>query len=263
MSIRPGKYIEYDFPLFEVNRLAVKEANAKKPIYTMHKWWARRLSCVFRTILLASAIDWEDWDRLEPWKRNRNGDFVDKDGNKIADATEYHRRVRREGQNSAWERLYYRLDDEANAVIRWAFTKWKDRPHPPSPSPCGRGGAEGGGEVCAPPERLVDYLASLGISFGDPEWWTKIDWDSREPITVLDPFMGGGTTIVEALRLGANVIGVDLNPVAWFIVKKETDGCDLEELERAFKQVEAAVAEEIKSYYKTVCPCCGELADVM
>jgi len=29
------------------------------------------------------------------------------------------------------------------------------------------------------------------------------------------PFMGGGTTIVEALRLGCKVIGVDLNPVAW------------------------------------------------
>jgi len=68
VSIRPGKYIEYDFPLHEVNRLAVKEANAKKPIYTMHKWWARRLSCVFRTILLATAIEWEDWDAVEPFK---------------------------------------------------------------------------------------------------------------------------------------------------------------------------------------------------
>ncbi|MGD9496492.1 MAG: DUF1156 domain-containing protein [Armatimonadota bacterium] len=82
---RPGKYIEYDFPLHEVNRLAVKEANAKKPIYTMHKWWARRLSCVFRSILLASAIDWEDWDRLEPWQRDSDGDFVDAEGNKITD----------------------------------------------------------------------------------------------------------------------------------------------------------------------------------
>src|SRR5512136_802678 len=77
---RPGKYIEYDFPLREVNRLAQREANAKKQIYTMHKWWARRLSCVFRTVLLASAIDWADWDALEPWKRDADDDFVDKDG---------------------------------------------------------------------------------------------------------------------------------------------------------------------------------------
>ena len=243
MTLRPGKYIEYDFPLHEVNRLAVKEANAKKPIYTMHKWWARRLSCVFRTILLASALDWEDWDRLEPWQRDADGDFLDAHGAKITDEREYHRRVRRPGKNTAWERLYYRLDDQANAVLRWAFTKPKGQPKNR--------------------ERLADHLAALGASPDDDRWWERINWDEREPITVLDPFMGGGTTIVEALRLGAHVIGVDLNPVAWFIVKKETDGCDLDALQRAFEQVEAAVAEEIKQYYKTTCPCCGRQADVM
>ena len=29
---------------------------------------------------------------------------------------------------------------------------------------------------------------------------------------VLDPFMGGGTTVVEAIRHGREVVGVDLNP---------------------------------------------------
>ncbi len=249
MSIRPGKYIEYDFPLFEVNRLAVKESpvGGRKPIYQMHKWWARRLSCVFRTILLASAIDWGDWDGLEPWQRDKDGDFADAEGRKITDEGEYHRRKRREGVNNAWERLYYRLDDEANAVIRWAFTK------PKAPD--------------ARRERLAEYLGMMTETGETPvlpeQWWEKIDWEAREPITILDPFMGGGTTIVEALRLGANVVGVDLNPVAWFVTKKETDGCDLEELEEAFKQVEAEVAEQIKSYYKTTCPCCGKQADVM
>jgi putative DNA methylase len=223
--------------------LAVKEANAKKPIYTMHKWWARRLSCVFRTILLGTAIDWEDWDRLEPWQRDDDGDFIDDDGNKLTDEREYHKRVRKETKNSAWERLYYRLDDEANAVIRWAFTK-------PIGEPKDK-------------ERLADHLGELGVSPEDKEWWEAIDWEAREPITVLDPFMGGGTTIVESLRLGANAVGVDLNPVAWFVVKKETDGCDLDALQKAFEQVEADVAEEIKQYYKTTCPCCGEQADVM
>jgi len=31
------------------------------------------------------------------------------------------------------------------------------------------------------------------------------------------------TNIVEALRLGCKVIGVDLNPVAWFVTKKEIE----------------------------------------
>lgn len=267
MTLRPGKYIEYDFPLHEVNRLAVKESpvGGRKPIYNMHKWWARRLSCVFRTILLATRIDWEDWDRLEPWKRNAAGDFVDAEGNALTDEREYHRRVRDPngharlarrlptpggGQTkapihprTAWERLYYRFDDEANAVIQWSFTKPK-------------------GEQ-SDSETLAAHLGSLGVGFETPNWWERIDWEAREPVTILDPFMGGGTTIVESLRLGANAVGVDLNPVAWFVVKKETDGCDLEELERAFRQVEAEVAEEIKRYYRTTCPCCGEQADVM
>src|SRR5437762_13241399 len=34
-----------------------------------------------------------------------------------------------------------------------------------------------------------------------------------EGITVLDPMMGGGTTLHEAIRLGANVIGYDLDPI--------------------------------------------------
>src|ERR1700730_12980112 len=31
--------------------------------------------------------------------------------------------------------------------------------------------------------------------------------------TVLDPFMGSGTTLGEALKLGANVVGCDINPI--------------------------------------------------
>jgi putative DNA methylase len=34
-----------------------------------------------------------------------------------------------------------------------------------------------------------------------------------EGVTVLDPMMGGGTTIHEAIRMGANVIGCDLDPI--------------------------------------------------
>jgi adenine-specific DNA methylase len=36
---------------------------------------------------------------------------------------------------------------------------------------------------------------------------------------VLDPFSGGGTIPLEAMRLGCEVTAADLNPVAWFILK--------------------------------------------
>ena len=46
--------IEVGFPIVEINRLAEPERNSFKPIYQMHKWFARRASCVFRAILLGA-----------------------------------------------------------------------------------------------------------------------------------------------------------------------------------------------------------------
>ena len=35
----PRRAIEEDFPIVEINRLAVPERNSFKPIYQMHKWF--------------------------------------------------------------------------------------------------------------------------------------------------------------------------------------------------------------------------------
>src|SRR5436190_14706270 len=40
-------------------------------------------------------------------------------------------------------------------------------------------------------------------------------------VTVADPFMGGGTPLLEANRIGCNVIGLDINPMAAWIVGEE------------------------------------------
>lgn len=39
---------------------------------------------------------------------------------------------------------------------------------------------------------------------------------------IFDPFMGGGTSIVEALALGRHAIGVDINSLAWFVAISKT-----------------------------------------
>jgi len=173
--------IEDSFPVVEINRLAVPERNAFKPIYQMHKWFARRASCVFRAILLGC---------LKPLP-------VDENGNPTKSGAE---------------------------VIMEEF--YKDHTN-------------------------------------DPDTNGKV---------ILDPFMGGGTTVVEALRLGCKVIGIDLNPVAWFIVKCETTPVDIKDLERAFDDLAKRTVgwsgkplkETLLSLYKTTCPCCGSTdADII
>lgn len=75
---------------------------------------------------------------------------------------------------------------------------------------------------------------------------------------VLDPFCGGGVTVVEGLRLGRKVIGVDINPLATFVTHVEATDVDLNELQEAFEEVEAACRKDIETLYLTTCPKCGE-----
>jgi len=74
---------------------------------------------------------------------------------------------------------------------------------------------------------------------------------------VLDPFMGGGTTVGEALRLGCKVVGCDLNPVAWYLVSQAMRRADIPQLTESFQRVADKVAEPISDMYRTTCGGCG------
>lgn len=165
------RYIEHDLPIEGLNAIAAKEApvGGHRPIYDIHKWWARRLGSVFRMLILAACIEWDD--SLSP----------------------------EENQRHLWNRFYSRNE--------------------------------------------------------------LMNKEGKAPI-IVDPFMGGGTTVVEALRLGCKVIGIDLNPVAWFVTKKEIDPVDFDALDAAFKDLERTVAPRIKHYYRTTCPN-GHEAEIM
>lgn len=165
------RYIEHSFPIVQLNPLSVHERNAFKPIYKMHKWFARRSSSIFRAILLAAALPHEN-DEGKP----------------------------------------------------------------------------------------IDLMKEFYTGHADDLRMRRPD-GSR--LRVLDPFMGGGTTIVEALRLGFDVTGVDYNPIAWFIVKGETTPVDLGELEAAYNRVADKVKDELLDLYKTKCPVTGKDADII
>jgi len=82
-------------------------------------------------------------------------------------------------------------------------------------------------------------------------------------IVIFDPFMGGGTTLVEANRMGAKVIGCDINPVSHWIVQETLKDIDIERLQTYFAQLEKTAGEKIKLLYKTLCSVCGSDADGM
>lgn len=98
---------------------------------------------------------------------------------------------------------------------------------------------------------------------------------------IFDPFMGSGTTIGEAAKLGARVIGRDINPVAHFLVCNALSSHNRENVINEFKSIEHDVADKIKAFYTTqiaggqeadvlyyfwvktlACPCCNQDVDL-
>jgi hypothetical protein len=150
---RPLTCLEVDFPILPINQIAQIEGNAGKPIYQMSKWWARRRSSVFRSMLIAAATKAPD------------------------DPSEAAKLV--------WDNYY------ANHQDNEAFRKLK----------------------------------------------------------VADIFMGGGTTLVEGARLGMQMTGNDLNPVAWLVVKNELADVDLDEVNKLFDHIERQVKPQIIPFY--------------
>ncbi|MFA7343237.1 MAG: hypothetical protein WC003_02930 [Terrimicrobiaceae bacterium] len=54
---------------------------------------------------------------------------------------------------------------------------------------------------------------------------------------IFDPFNGGGTTAVEASRMGFDVTGIELNPVPWFVVKMAFAEASVADLDAALQRL--------------------------
>lgn len=136
-----------NFPHEFVSALAERESWRKeiyRPVYHIHKWWAKRLGSVFRSILLGSVLD------------------VDQD----------------------LESAFYQQHEYPNTVV-------------------------------------------------------------------FDPFMGSGTTIGEAHKLGMTVFGRDINPVAAESVRVALSPLNRKQLQAAFQRVSSSVGKRIRKLYTT------------
>ena len=153
-----SKAIENGFPIGPISLLAERESWRKevyRPIYYIHKWWARRLGSVFRAIILASHLD------------------ADKN--------------------------------------------------------------------------IEEFLYQRG---------------NLKDITIFDPFMGSGTTIGEAVKLGCRAIGRDINPVSVAIVATMLEKYSRVAVKRDYQRLQNVIAPKIQSFYKAKLST-GELVDVL
>lgn len=76
-------------------------------------------------------------------------------------------------------------------------------------------------------------------------------------LRIADPFMGGGTPLLEANRLGFDVIGFDINPMSYWIVRQEIEHLDLASYDEAANLLRDELEKNIGLLYRTTCSLCG------
>ena len=75
-------------------------------------------------------------------------------------------------------------------------------------------------------------------------------------IRVADPFMGGGTPLFEANRLGCDIFGWDVNPMAYWVVRQGLEYLDLTAYEAAARHIGTSLEHELGAFYRTRCEFC-------
>lgn len=69
---------------------------------------------------------------------------------------------------------------------------------------------------------------------------------------VLDPFCGGGVTLVEGLATNRKVVAVDSNPLATFITDCQTTPISVSDYENLMTKIESDLKKEVGKYYSTL-----------
>ncbi len=98
-------------------------------------------------------------------------------------------------------------------------------------------------------------LTALSLDDGGADlFWNRYFGDvPLAGAIVLDPFAGGGTSLVEASRCGAHVVGFDLDPVAASIARFELGAAAREETSGAVRRVCDFASRRVIRRYVSLC----------
>lgn len=79
---------------------------------------------------------------------------------------------------------------------------------------------------------------------------------------ILDPMMGGGTTLHEAIRMGASVVGIDVDPIPVLQTKTSLTLVSLAHKKAVFREFFESLRQRLAYLYQTKCPDCGSESEV-
>jgi REP element-mobilizing transposase RayT len=221
---------EVDFPVAEVSRHSAREKSIRHGHRsTLHLWWARRPLAACRAMLMALLLP-------DPCDENCPEDF-----------------------KQEARRLLALMPGGAAVAPVPALE------HSEGSSPAREGnGAEG--SASTENVRLRKALLSFIADFANWDNSAKPAYlecarglvraaHGEEPPLVVDPFAGGGSIPLEALRMGCEAFASDLNPVACLILKVLLEDIPrhgpalADELRRVGKQIKDEAEKELAEFY--------------
>ncbi|MDX2242239.1 MAG: DUF1156 domain-containing protein [Leptolyngbyaceae cyanobacterium bins.302] len=199
----PKRLIEVDLPIKRISAHARREKSIRHGhISTLHIWWARRPLAACRSVICAALwLDPVDPQCPQVW-RDRASELIVHFAQRVSSHLDRHAHT---SSLTVWQTLAKsenRLDP--NNPAHWNVLR----------------------------ERLLDFIAD----FANWDNSTNLDYlDISRSLTqaahealggepgtkplVVDPFAGGGSIPLEALRVGADAFASDLNPVAVLLNK--------------------------------------------
>jgi putative DNA methylase len=237
----PKRLIEVDLPIKRISAHARREKSIRHGhISTLHIWWARRPLAACRAVLCAAL--WPDpADPNCPLKFRRDALKIIAD---FASKITSDKQLKEHCSKEAWEKWQAfvkkgaELDPNKVAhcnILRFAlldfiadFANWDNS------------------SVATYLEAARSLTQSAHESLGGEP--------GTRPL-VVDPFAGGGSIPLEALRVGADAFGSDVNPVAVLLNKVVLDyipryGQQLAHEVRTWGEwIKYKAAEQLKEYY--------------